>query len=154
MRHYTPAITLCAAALLGCTKTEKPPADAPGATMTAPATAALSAAAVAGDWNMTATAAGTGSTVTFVFNASGDPSTWTFTFPGRPPVPVSVSFDGDSMMTSAGPYESVLRPGVQVTTNSVMRLQGGKVIGATTARYAGAGADSVVQLTSEGTRAP
>jgi hypothetical protein len=92
--------------------------------------------------------------VTFVFNAAGDPSTWTFNFSGRPPVPVRVTFAGDSIMTAAGPYESVLRKGVQVSTNGVMRLQGGNLVGATTAHYTTSSADSVVQLQSVGTRAP
>jgi hypothetical protein len=104
---------------------------------------------------MRTTLAGSDSTLlTFVFNATGDPSTWAFNFPGRPPVPVRVTMDGDSIMTAAGPYESLLRKGVQVSTNGVLRLQGGKLVGATTAHYTTSGADSVLQLRSEGTRAP
>lgn len=150
-----PAVLLCSAAtMLGCAKAEKPPADAaPDAAMAA-APAALSAADVSGTWNMRVTPAGSDSTVvTFVFNATGDPSTWTFNFQGRQPVPVRLTFDGDSLMTAAGPYESVLRKGVQVSTNAVMRLQGGNLVGATTAHYATKGADSVTQLRSVGTRA-
>ena len=155
MRHVSRILAFCAAAtMLGCAKSEKPAAPA-DAGMAAPMAAALSAADVAGTWNMRVTRAGSDSTLlTFVLNASGDPSTWNFNFPGRPPVPVTVTFDGDSMITAAGPYESMLRKGVQVSTSGVMRLQGGKLVGATTAHYATSGADSLVNLTNEGTRAP
>jgi hypothetical protein len=61
---------------------------------------------------------------------------------------------GDSIVMESGPYESVLRKGVQVTTRSVQRLVDGKVVGTTTAHYATSGADSVLQLRTEGTRAP
>ena len=55
-------------------------------------------------------------------------------------------------MGDAGPYESVLRKGVKVTTHSVFRLQDGKLVGTTVAHYAIKGADSVRNLRSEGTR--
>ena len=69
-------------------------------------------------------------------------------------MPVRVTVDGDSIMTASGPYESVLRKGVQVTTQSVLRRQDGKLVGMTIARYQGAAADSVVRLRTELTRAP
>lgn len=156
MRPASAFLVCSAFSMLACAKAEKPPADATtDAAMAAPMAPALAASDISGTWNMASTPAGSDSaTVNFVFNATGDPSTWTFNFPGRPPVPVTVIFDGDSMMSAAGPYESVIRKGVQVTTSTVSRLQGGSLIGATTARYAGAGADSVLTLTSVGTRAP
>ena len=42
---------------------------------------------------------------------------------------------GDSIITDAGPYESVLRKGVQVNTRVVSRLRGDKLVGTTTAHY-------------------
>jgi hypothetical protein len=87
--------------------------------------------------------------------AGADANGWSFNFPSRPPVPIRVlTVEGDSIVTEAGPYESVLRKGVQVSTHSVMRLQGGKVVGTTVAHYATTGADSVVSLHAEGTRVP
>jgi hypothetical protein len=87
--------------------------------------------------------------------ATADNSGWSFNFPKRAPVPIRVlAVAGDSIVTEAGPYESVLRKGVQVTTYSTLRLQDGKLVGSTVARYATSGPDSVLHLRSEGTRAP
>ena len=104
--------------------------------MAAAAPANITAAAVAGKWNVRVARIGSDSALLMmVFNATGDPSTWTFDFPGRPPVPVAVTMDGDSIMTKAGPYTSALRKGVKVTTNGVMRLLDDKLVGTTTAHY-------------------
>lgn len=153
MRRAVTFVLCIAATTVGCTKAEKPAADAaPDTAMAAPMAATLAASDIAGTWNMRVTPAGSDSTLlTFVFNATGDPSTWTFNFPSRPPVPVRVTFSGDSVATAAGPYESALRKGVQVTTSGVFRLQGGNLVGASQATYAGG---DVVQLQSTGTRAP
>jgi hypothetical protein len=76
-------------------------------------------------------------------------------FPARDPVPVRVLESGaDGYIIEAGPYESVLRKGVQVTTESVLRMQDGKLVGTTVAKYQGAAADSVVRLRTELTRTP
>ena len=69
-------------------------------------------------------------------------------------MPVRVTVDGDSIMTATGPYESVLRKGVQVTTEGVLRKQDGKLVGVTRAHYRTAGADSVVRVRIAMTRAP
>lgn len=128
-------------------------ADAP-ATPAAPAPIAL--ADVAGKWAVRVTPEGGDSAVlNFEMIATGDTSGWMFNFPKRKPVPVRVlAVDGDSIVTQAGPFESMLRKGVQVTSTTVNRLQDGKLVGMTTARYATKGPDSVAQLRFEGTRAP
>lgn len=128
-------------------------ADDP-ATPAAPAPIAL--ADVAGKWAVRVTPESGDSTVlNFEMVATGDTSGWMFNFPKRKPVPVRVlAVDGDSIVTEAGPFESMLRKGVQVTSRTVNRLQDGKLVGATTARYATSGPDSVAQLRFEGTRAP
>ncbi len=130
-------------------------ADAPAADVPA-APAAISLAEVAGKWNVrTMTESGDSTLVTFEMVATADNSGWTMTFPKRKPIPVRVvAVDGDSLVTEAGPFESALRKGVQVTTRTVNRLQDGKLVGATVARYAGGGPDSVRNLRFEGTRAP
>jgi hypothetical protein len=69
-------------------------------------------------------------------------------------MPIRVTVDGDSVMAASGPYESVLRKGVQVSTSSVFRKAAdGKLVGITLARYQSAGADSVARLRAEMTRA-
>ena len=87
--------------------------------------------------------------------ATADRSGWSINFPNREPIPVRVvAVEGDSIMTEAGPFESVLRKGVQVSTQVVSRLQDGKLVGTTVARYAVSGPDTVARLRFEGTRAP
>jgi hypothetical protein len=88
--------------------------------------------------------------------ATGDTSGRVFNFPKRKPVPLRVIVvDGDSIVTEAGPFQSVLRKGAKVTvSHSVYRLQDGKLVGATTAHYATSGPDSVAHLRFEATRAP
>ena len=77
------------------------------------------------------------------------------TFPNRKPVPVRVvAVAGDSTVTEAGPFESFIRKGVQVTTRTVNRLQDGKLVGTIEARYATKAGDSVAHRPTEGTRAP
>jgi hypothetical protein len=128
--------------------------DSPAAAPPPAAPAALSLASLAGKWNQIVKAEGSDSVlVRSEVNAGADASSWTITLPNRPPMPIKITVDGDSMMTSTGPYESVLRKGVQVTTQGVMRLVDGKLVGITIARYSPAGADSVVRLRTEMTRA-
>jgi hypothetical protein len=93
------------------------------------------------------------SIVAYDLTASADTSGWTIIFPNRAPIAVRVvAMAGDSVVTEAGPYESVLRPGVQVSTHAVFRLQGDTLVGSTLARYATKGADSVLAIASKGTR--
>lgn len=116
----------------------------------------FSLADVAGRWAVRTMAQGSDSVlVSFEMAAGADTSGWAFHFPEREPVPVRVvAVAGDSVVTDAGPYASVLRPGVQVSVHSVLRLQDGKLVGTSVARYSSAGADSVVTLRTEGTRVP
>lgn len=151
------ALLACAVLLVACARTEKAPsADSPAATPAPAAPAALSLADLGGKWTQQVRAETNDSVlVTAEVVATPDASGWTITLPGRPAMPVRVSVDGDSLMTAAGPYESVLRKGVQVSTSSVLRMQNGKLVGTTVARYQGAtGADSVVRLRTEMTRTP
>jgi hypothetical protein len=89
-----------------------------------------------------------------VLTATSTTSGWTITFPGRQPIPIRVSVDADSIMSETGPYASVRRKGTQVTTNGVMRLEGGRLVGRTTAHFMVKTADSVLVLNTVGTRAP
>jgi hypothetical protein len=145
----------CAAVLVACEKPkEQPAADTTAAAAPAPAAPApISLADVAGKWTMRTMAQDADSVlVTYELVAGSDSSGWVFNFPKRKPIPVHVTASGDSLITEAGPYESVLRKGIQVKTNSVLRLKDGKLVGTTVAHYATKGADTVRTLRVEGTK--
>ncbi|MFN2400129.1 MAG: hypothetical protein ABR543_16060 [Gemmatimonadaceae bacterium] len=158
MRYF--AICCCVAVLLGCAKTGDDAATdtaAGAAAMPDPAApAALSLADVAGKWQMHSTpVAGTDTTTTrYVLIATADTSGWTRAQENLPIVPVRVTVSGDSIMTDAGPFQSVRRKGLQVRTQSVLRLEGGKLVGTSVAHYKTTGPDSVLRLRVEGTRIP
>lgn len=135
--------------LVGCRKVDQQAAESTAAP-------SIALADVAGRWAVRTMAQGSDSVlVSFEMAAGADTSGWAFHFPQREPVPVHVlAVDGDSIVTHAGPYASVLRPGVEVTVHSVLRLQEGKLVGTSVARYSSAGADSVINLRTEATRVP
>jgi hypothetical protein len=141
----------CIALAMGCSKKEEAPAADTMAVAPAPM---VNLADVAGTWDMKTMREGTDSVlVSYTMIATGTTEGWTINFPNRPPMPARVTVSGDSITIDAGPYESVLRKGVQVTTHGVARLQGGKIMGTTVAHYS-SGPDSVVNLRIEGTRKP
>ncbi len=85
--------------------------------------------------------------------ATADPAGWTMSFPDRPPIPVRVvAVAADSIVTAAGPYQSMLREGVPVTLQTVYRLRDGRLVGRSVARYQTSGRDSVLHIRAEGTR--
>jgi hypothetical protein len=154
MRHFA---FCCAAILAGCGKPQvQPPRDT---TAVAPATAEsraeISLAAIAGKWRLRTMDEAGGNVVESELTATADSSGWTLTRPNRQTLPVRVvAVSGDSIITEAGPYESALRKGVQVRARTVLRLQEGKLVGTTEARYTMSGGDSVARRPTEGTRAP
>lgn len=142
---------LLALLAIACGKQEKTP-DAMPAAM-APA---FSLADAAGTWTYVAKSM-TGDTVlvTAELTASADPAAWTLLLPDRPVMPLMVTVSGDSVMTAVAEYESVLMKGVKVTTNGVMRMVDGKLVGTMLAHYSNvATADSVRHLMIEATRKP
>ena len=152
--RYTTALVV---ALLSaaCAKKEAAPAvDSPMATMPAPAPM-FDMAAATGTWDYVAKSP-TGDTVLVkaTLTTTGDPAGWTITLPKRAPMPVRVTVSGDSLMNETGPYESVLRKGVQVTTAGVLHMSDGKLVGTSTAHYSVKTADSVRHLVIEATRKP
>jgi hypothetical protein len=151
MRRF--AILCSCAALVGCAKTET---KAPAAAAPPPPPPAISLADVAGKWSVRGMNEARDSTlVTYQLNATADTSGWAITFPGRKAIPAHVAaVAGDSVVIEAGPYASVLRKGVQVTTHGVFRIQDGKMVGMTVAHYRTAKADSVRRIPMEGTRLP
>jgi hypothetical protein len=65
-----------------------------------------------------------------------------------------VTVAGDSLVMVAGPFESVRREGVMTTTNTVLRMEGDRLVGTTVATYETTDADDELRLATEGTRAP
>ena len=153
------ALSFCIAVLIGCAKVDQDAAtDSAGGATETPAAATISLADVAGKWDVTAKPeSGTDTTSTkYTLNAMAGTDGWTIVFPNRPqPVAVRVvAVEGDSIVTEAGPFESVRRRGVQVTTRNVLRKDGDRLTGSTRARYQSTGADTVLTLRTDATRAP
>ena len=155
MRHV--ALFCCVAALIGCTKAgEKAAADssaAAPATVATPAT--ISLADVAGKWTIRSTDEAGGSPAQSELTATTDTAGWTWKLSNGTTVPVRVvAVGGDSIVTEAGPYESMLRAGIQTRNRTVYRLRDGKLVGTIEAHYALPRGDSTAQRRSEGTRVP
>ncbi len=160
--HRTTRIAICcsAAVLAACAKKDSAAVDttasstASTTTTPAPGPAPVNLADFAGKWDVRSVPA-TGDTTptTYVLTATSTTSGWTIKFPGRAAIPATVTVAGDSIEIDAGPYQSVRRKGVQVTTNGGFRVQNGNLVGSTTAHYKVKTADSVLVLNSTGTRA-
>jgi hypothetical protein len=152
------AVTICsiACALVACGRPAEQPVDTAdvSALVMEEAPAGISLADVAGTWSVRGTARGKeGPAMTYDMVTTADRAGWFIKFPDRDPIPVRVvAVEGDSIVTEAGPFESVLRKGVQVSTRVVSRLQGEKLVGTTTARYQVGGPDTVATIDFEGTR--
>lgn len=139
-------------ALLGCAEEATEEATEEVADTTA-MVEGISLANLAGTWNMRTTPMDS-DTTQIEYQLIIDESGWTMHLPDRDPVSASVVIEGDSVMAVSDPFESVLRPGTTVTTHTVYRMEGDRLVGVITARYESTGADSVGQLRTEGTRAP
>ena len=147
-------IALSLALLAGCAK-EKPAAEAAPPPPPPAAPAPINLADVAGDWTVTVMpAVGDSVLLTYKLHATPADTGWTVTFPGRKPMAVQITTMGDSIMTTMAPYESVLRKRTMVSTEGVMHLVNGQLLGMTTAHYKTTKADSVVHLRMEGAKAP
>lgn len=147
--------------LIACGKNEQAAKDSAAAAAAAapppPAPApALNLADFAGKWAVAATPTeGKDTSATkYTLTATADTTGWTIDFPSGVKVPVQVSVSGDSLMIKTGTFSSQRRKSVKVHTDGSVRLQGGKLVGMTTAHYEGAGADSVLHLRTEGTKMP
>jgi len=144
----TAALAGCIALLAACTpapeQAEVPPPAPPAATL----------ADFAGTWNTTATLTGVTAPVESQLVGSADGSTWTMILAGRDPIPLQASVVGDSLIAVSAEYESILRPGVRVTTRTAGVRSGADLVGTLTATYKSAAGDEVVTGTFRSTRAP
>jgi hypothetical protein len=93
-------------------------------------------------------------TTATVFQIQATADGWTLFLPDRDPIEAVVTTSGDSIIVDAGPFESVRRDGVMVSTRTVYRLEGDRLVGTTVAHYETSEADSGLSLHVEGTRAP
>jgi hypothetical protein len=154
----------CAAVLSACSKSDKSTAAdssaamspaAPSSTAAAATPKAISLADVAGTWNMRSvpTTGRDTSPTNYKMTANAD-GTAKIEFANGLKVTGKAAASGDSIVTDAGPYASVRRKGMQVTTHGVLRRQGDKLVGTTIAHYKTTKADSVLTLRTEGTKAP
>ncbi|HEV8612233.1 MAG TPA: hypothetical protein VGQ73_01910 [Gemmatimonadales bacterium] len=143
----------CAAVLVGCAKKEsQPAADTTAAVAPAPPPM-LMMSDLAGKWHVKVMPETSDSVILEYDMVADSTMNWTMMLPKRT-ITGHAMLSGDSVVVDAGPYESVLRKGVQVTTHSVSRIQGGELVGMTTAHYATKKADSVAMLRTRGTRTP
>ena len=150
------AILGCAMLVAGCSTKEAPPAADTAAAVAEPAAPApLTIESLAGTWNFRVMPMDGDSTLTtHVLTATADPAGWSFVQPSGEKVTVrNVVVAGDSVTSEAGPFSSGVLKGRRVRElHTVYRLQDGKLVGVTTARYENAGADSVRQFRLEGTK--
>jgi hypothetical protein len=149
--------------LAGCGKSDQAAKDSAAAAAAAPhpapappPPAPFSLTDAAGKWQIRAVPeSGTDTTATtYVLTATADTTGWVIAFPSGLKVPLHVTVSGDSLISKTGTFASQRRKGVKVMTESSFRIQGGKLVGTSIAHYAGAGADSVLRLKTEGTKMP
>ena len=145
---------LAAVALLACAKEAADDAtEMADTTAMEEPTPGISLANLAGTWNMR-TMPMDSDTTQIEYTITIDEAGWTMLLPERDPVTSNVTVEGDSVVAVSAPFESVLRGGVMVTTTTVYRMEGDRLVGTITARYETTGPDSVTYLRTEGTRAP
>ena len=103
------------------------------------AATAQQASGVAGSWNGKSMVGPKDSVVTtYVLTIAADGKTATMTFPSREPIPTRIlAMAGDSIVTEAGPYPSVLRAGQTVKSlRTVAHYKGDAMTGTFEAQYA------------------
>lgn len=153
------ALTLClviagALFLPGCESEPAEEASDELAPDTVAVASTISLSDIAGTWDMRTvpvTGADTTATISQIVVTA---DSWTLHLADRDPIIGVATTSGDSIMVDAGPYESVRRTGVTVSTNGVYRLDGDRLVGTVTAHYSTTDGDSVLVLRAEGTRAP
>jgi hypothetical protein len=139
--------------LLGCQSepAEESADELPADTLAAPT---ISLADIAGTWDMRSVPLSGVDTTATVYQIDVTPDGITFLLPDRDPVVAAVTTSGDSVIVDAGPFESLRRAGMMVSTHSVYRLESDRLMGSVVAHYVTSDADSVLNLSAEGTRAP
>jgi len=151
MRAVILLSTVCLTGFAATAVAQQPPAQPK------PKPAAQAAAGakptVAGTWvteSTVKTAAGKDTVVNSLLTATADANGWVTQLAGRDPIPTRVvAMGGDSVVTEAGPFQSVARPGQTVTTHESLHFKDDAVWGTIEARYSNG---EVVKGTVKGTR--
>jgi hypothetical protein len=141
------SIAVASIILVACST---PPDQQPATEPASPA--ALTLADFAGTWESTAALDGVDEPVRSTMTGSTSGDDWTLSYADRPGIPLTVSVQGDSLISESAEYESVLRPGVMVTVRTVSVLQDGDLVGRTVATYRTANGEQLVPGTSRGVR--
>ena len=119
----------------------------------APQAAASTKPTIAGTWAIESTvktAAGKDTVVNSLVTATADANGWVTHLAGREPIPTRVvAMGGDSVITEAGPFQSVARPGQTVTTHEALHFKDDAIWGTIEARYSNG---EVVKGAVKGTR--
>ena len=142
--------------IVGCQSepAEEATDELPADTVAAAPEPTISLADIAGTWDMRSVPVSGEDTTATVYQSIVTADGWTLMLPDRDPIEGIVTTSGDSIMVDAGPFESVGRDGAMVTTHAVYRLEGDRLVGTTYAHYETSEPDSVLELATEGTRAP
>ena len=152
----TMVIAGLALVVAACSKAEAPPAADTTPVAAAPEPAPLTLESLAGTWNFNVMGMDNDSVLTtHVLTLSADPAGSSFLQPDGEKVAVrDVVVAGDSLTSVAGPFGSGVRKGMKVVDlRTTYRLQDGKLVGVTTAKYEKkSGADSVRQFRLVGTK--
>ena len=155
----------CSTAMLlaGCGKSDQAAKDSAAAAAAAapapapapPPPAPFSLTDAAGKWQVRAVPeSGDTTSTTYVLTATADTTGWLITFPSGVKVPLHVTVSGDSLLLKSGTFASQRRKNMKVSTETSLKMQGGKLGGTSTAHDVNAGADSVRRLHTEGTKMP
>ena len=153
MRRF--AICCLLVVLAACAKKEAMPAADTTAAMAPAPPPMLMLSDVAGKWSCKVMGESSDSVVTtYELTATADTMGWVQTLANRPPIALHIMTGGDSLVMHAGPFASVLRKGLQVSTEGVSRMEGGMLKGMIVAHYKTTKPDSVARLRTECTRAP
>jgi hypothetical protein len=156
MKVFRIAVALAAPLLISaCAKNDSATTDSATLAGSTAGPAPISLADVAGKWQVSSKPLSGADTATnkYILTATADTTGWQIEFPSGLKVPLRVAVSGDSVQVRSGTFSSQRRRNLKVMTEGWSRLQGGKLVGTTTAHYQGA-KDSVLQLRTEGTRIP
>ena len=157
MKESRVIIAVALTLVVACAKNDKAAADSAAAAAAPPPSAGpapVKLADFAGKWQMRSipTSGKDTTPTTYTLMASAD-SMWDITFASGQKIQVHATASGDSVMLKSSVYPSQRRKGVKVMTEGSARMQGGKMVGMTTAHYQGQ-KDSVLVLRVEGTKIP